>query len=112
MEEVVTFHDGCHALRELGIHNGPRRLLARVRGLELREMEPAGECCGFGGTFSVKFDELSRNMARSKVEAIVRTGAGVVVSLDPSCLMQIRGALDRAGARVRTLHLAEVLASN
>jgi len=111
LEEVVTFHDGCHALRELGIRGGPRRLLAHVRGLELRELEPAGECCGFGGTFSVKFDELSRSMGAAKADAIVRTGARAVVSLDPSCLMQIRGALARAGAPVRTMHLAEVLAS-
>jgi L-lactate dehydrogenase complex protein LldE len=111
LEEVVTFHDGCHALRELGIRDGPRRLLARVRGLELREMQPAEECCGFGGTFSVKFAELSGAMARTKIESILRTGASTVVSLDPSCLMQIQGALLRAGSEVRTLHLAEVLAN-
>jgi L-lactate dehydrogenase complex protein LldE len=109
--QVVTFHDGCHALRELGIKSGPRRLLAHVRGLELREMVPAEECCGFGGTFSVKFAELSGAMARTKIDAIERTGAGTVVSLDPSCLMQIQGALSRAGSSVRTMHLAEVLAS-
>ncbi len=108
---VVTFHDGCHALRELGIRSAPRRLLARVRGLELREMQPAEECCGFGGTFAVKFAELSGAMARTKIEAIVKTGARTVVSLDPSCLMQIQGALSRAGSEIRTLHLAEVLAS-
>ena len=111
LDEVVTFHDGCHALRELGIRSGPRRLLAHVRGLELREMAPAEECCGFGGTFAVKFGELSCAMAASKAQAIMRTGARVVVSLDPSCLMQIRGALAGAGASVRTMHLAEVLAS-
>ncbi|MBS1856258.1 MAG: (Fe-S)-binding protein [Acidobacteria bacterium] len=110
-EEVVTFHDGCHALRELGIRSAPRRLLAKVRGLELREMVPAEECCGFGGTFSVKFAELSGAMARTKIEAIVKTGANTVVSLDPSCLMQIQGALSRAGSGIRTMHLAEVLAS-
>lgn len=109
---VVTFHDGCHALRELGIRSGPRRLLSHVRGLELRELQPEGECCGFGGTFAVKFDQLSSSMAAAKAEAIVRTGASAVVSLDPSCLMQIRGALARAGAPVRALHLAEVLASS
>ncbi len=108
---VVTFHDGCHALRELGVKDAPRRLLAKVRGLELREMMPAEECCGFGGTFSVKFAELSGAMARTKIDAILRTGAGAVVSLDPSCLMQIQGALSRSGSRVRTLHLAEVLDS-
>jgi len=111
MEDVVTFHDGCHALRELGIRSAPRRLLSNVRGLELREMIPAEECCGFGGTFSVKFAELSGAMARTKIEAIVKTGANTVVSLDPSCLMQIQGALSRAGSGIRTMHLAEVLAS-
>ena len=111
LDTVATFHDGCHALRELGIKTAPRRLLAHVRGLELREMTPAEECCGFGGTFSVKFAELSGAMARTKIEAIERTGAKTVVSLDPSCLMQIQGALSRAGSPIRTLHLAEVLAS-
>ena len=111
LEEVVTYHDSCHALRELGIHAGPRRLLSRVRGLELREMDSAEECCGFGGTFSVKFAEVSGGMARVKVDSIVRTGATSVVSIDSSCLMQIQGALSRAGVGVRTLHLAEVLAS-
>ena len=108
-DEVVTFHDGCHALRELGIRSSPRRLLSNVRGLELREMLPAEECCGFGGTFSVKFAELSGAMVRTKIEAIVQTGANTVVSLDPSCLMQIQGALSRAGSGIRTMHLAEVL---
>jgi len=111
LDDVITFHDGCHALRELGIRSAPRRLLARVRGLELREMQPAEECCGFGGTFAVKFAELSGAMARTKIEAIARTGANTVVSLDPSCLMQIQGAISRAGLKMRTMHLAEVLAS-
>jgi L-lactate dehydrogenase complex protein LldE len=111
LEDVVTFHDGCHALRELGVKDAPRRLLAHVRGLELREMKPAEECCGFGGTFAVKFAELSGAMANTKIEAILGTGARTVVSLDPSCLMQIQGALSRAGSDIRTMHLAEVLAS-
>jgi L-lactate dehydrogenase complex protein LldE len=110
-DDVVTFHDGCHALRELGIKSAPRRLLANVRGLELREMQPSEECCGFGGTFSVKFAELSGAMARTKIEAIERTGARTVVSLDPSCLMQIQGVLSRSGSPIRTMHLAEILAS-
>ena len=88
-----------------------RQLQERMWGLELREMVPAEECCGFGGTFSVKFAELSGAMARTKIDAIVGTGARTVVSLDPSCLMQIQGALSRAGLPVRTMHLAEVLAS-
>lgn len=110
-EGVVTYHDGCHALRELGIKEGPRRLLSRVRGLVLKEMDTAEECCGFGGAFSVKFPEISGAMARTKIESILRTGADTVVSTDSSCLMQLRGALLRIGAPVRTLHLAEVLAS-
>ena len=111
MDGVATFHDGCHGLRELGIRSAPRRLLACVKGLKLREMAPAEECCGFGGTFAVKFAELSGAMARTKIDAIVATGADTVVSLDPSCLMQIQGALSRAGLNIRTMHLAEVLAS-
>jgi L-lactate dehydrogenase complex protein LldE len=107
---VVTYHDSCHALRELGIKSGPRALLRNVRGLELREMEPAEECCGFGGTFSVKFDGVSADMMNSKIAAITRTGASHVVSIDPSCLMQIQGGLSRRGSAVRTMHLAEVLA--
>ena len=110
-DRVVTYHDGCHGLRELGIKDAPRRLLAHVRDLELREMLPAEECCGFGGTFAVKFAELSGAMARTKIEAIQRTGAATVVSADPSCQMQIQGALSRAGSTIGTLHLAEVLAS-
>jgi L-lactate dehydrogenase complex protein LldE len=111
LEDIVTFHDGCHGLRELKIRSAPRRLLAKVRGLELREMAPAEECCGFGGTFSVKFPELSGAMARTKIDAIKETGANTVVSLDASCLMQIQGVLSRSGSKIRTMHLAEVLAS-
>jgi L-lactate dehydrogenase complex protein LldE len=111
LHDVVTYHDSCHALRELKIKQGPRRLLRNVRGLELREMDVAEECCGFGGTFSVKFDELSGAMARTKIESVVRTGANAIVSIDSSCLMQLRGALSRADLPIRTMHLAEVLAS-
>jgi L-lactate dehydrogenase complex protein LldE len=111
MEDVVTFHDSCHGLRELGIKDGPRRLLAHVRGLELREMDIAEECCGFGGTFSVKFPELSGGMARTKLDSIARTGARTVVGIDASCLLQIQGAASRAGMPLRAMHLAEVLAS-
>ena len=111
LEDVVTYHDSCHALREFGIRDGPRRLLSNVRRLELREMDAAEECCGFGGTFSVKFPEISGGMAGTKIDSILRTGARTVVSLDSSCLMQIQGALARAALPVRTMHLAEVLAS-
>jgi len=111
LDKVVTYHDSCHALRELGIKQGPRQLLSKVQGLELREMDAAEECCGFGGTFAVKFADISGQMARTKVESILRTGAEAVVSIDSSCLMQLQGALSRAKAPVTTMHLAEVLAS-
>jgi len=107
---VATYHDSCHALRELRIKDGPRRLLAKVTGLDLREMDAAEECCGFGGTFSVKFPEVSGGMARTKIESIKRTGADVVISIDSSCLMQLEGAIRREGLPVTTMHLAEVLA--
>jgi len=111
LNKVVTFHDSCHALRELKVKDGPRRLLSNVQGLTLKEMDIPEECCGFGGTFSVKFADVSGAMANTKVESILRTGADAVVGVDASCLMQIKGALSRADSRVETLHLAEVLAS-
>jgi len=108
---VVTYHDSCHALRELRIKEGPRRLLSKVQGLTLHEMEAAEECCGFGGTFSIKFPEVSGGMARTKIDSILKTKAGTVVSIDSSCLMQIQGVIDRSGLPIRTMHLAEILAS-
>jgi L-lactate dehydrogenase complex protein LldE len=108
---VVTYHDSCHALRELHIKDGPRRLLGKVQGLTLREMEAAEECCGFGGTFSVKFPEVSGGMGRTKIDSILKTEAGTVVSIDSSCLMQLEGVIQRARLPIRTMHLAEVLAS-
>jgi len=110
-EHTVTYHDSCHALRELGIKAGPRRLLSKVKGLTLKEMDIAEECCGFGGTFSVKFPDVSGGMAKTKVDSIVKTGATHVVSIDSSCLMQLQGTILRAGLPLKTMHLAEVLAS-
>lgn len=108
---VVTYHDSCHSLRELGVKDGPRRLLSKVQGLTLNEMDASEECCGFGGTFSIKFPEVSGGMGRTKVDSILRTKAETVVAADCSCLMQIRGILEKAGHPIRTMHLAEVLAS-
>ena len=106
----VTFHDGCHGLRELGSKKAPRQLLQHVKGLELIEMTEAETCCGFGGTFAVKFPMISTAMGEVKCASITGTGADYVVSNDSSCLMQIRGVLDRQGKSTKTLHLAEVLA--
>ncbi len=108
---IVTFHDSCHGLRELNIKEGPRQLLSHVKGLTFRELESSDECCGFGGTFSVKFPSISGSMLRSKMESIKKTGADTVVGIDASCLMQIRGGFSHAGLPIKTLHLAQVLAS-
>lgn len=106
----VTFHDSCHALRELHLEQEPRELLRHVRGLELVEMPHSEECCGFGGAFSVKFSMISACMGESKVQNIEASGAEVVTALDPSCLMHIEGMLRRGKARARTMHLASILA--
>ncbi len=111
-EGRVTFHDGCHGLRELGTKQEPRELLRAVKGLELVEMGEANSCCGFGGMFAVKYPEISTAMAEVKCNSILDTGVEYVVSNDSSCLMQIQGWIDRNGRRVvKGLHLAEVLAS-
>jgi L-lactate dehydrogenase complex protein LldE len=105
----VTFHDGCHGLRELGNKLPARRLLAQVRGLELVEMRDQ-VCCGFGGTFAAKFPMISTAMGEVKCASAAETGAQYIISNDSSCLMHIQGLLDRQGGSLKTLHLAEVLA--
>jgi L-lactate dehydrogenase complex protein LldE len=107
----LAWHDACHGLRDLGIRSEPRRLLRRVRGAELVELPNAESCCGFGGTFSVKYPEISVAILDQKVDAIERAGVDAVVSGDASCLLQIGGRLSRRGSPVRAMHLAEVLAS-
>lgn len=107
----VTYHPTCHGLRMLGLGDRPRRLLEAVRGLELRELPGAEECCGFGGTFAVKNAAVSSAMGEDKVRAITGTGAAAVCTVDNSCLMHIGGTLSRQGSEVRPLHLAEILAS-
>lgn len=108
-EGDVTWHDGCHGLRELGIESAPRRLLARVEGLRLVEMDECRSCCGFGGLFSVKYPEISTAMADVKRESALRTGALTVVTGDVSCLLHLRGRSRRQGDGLRYLHLAELL---
>lgn len=108
---TVTYHDGCHGLRELTIRKQPRALLAAVRELELIEMGEARSCCGFGGTFAVKFPVISTAMAQVKCTSAAETRADYIVSGDPSCLMQIQGYIEKQGLAQTTLHLAEVLAS-
>lgn len=107
----VTYHDSCHLLRELRVRDEPRRLIRHVRDVEFVELDGADACCGFGGTFSVTFPEISSAILQEKIDSIVRSGAEVVVANDSSCLMQIAGALRRQQIPVRTMHLAELLAS-
>jgi L-lactate dehydrogenase complex protein LldE len=104
----MTFHDGCHGLRELGIQRAPRQLLEKVQGLELVEMQEA-VCCGFGGTFAAKFPMISTAMGEVKCGQAEETGADYIVSNDSSCLMHIQGLLSRQGKKMKTIHLAEVL---
>lgn len=106
----VTFHDGCHGLRELHIKKSPRALLANVGGLELVEMKEE-VCCGFGGTFAAKFPMISTAMGEVKCAQATETGAEYIVSNDSSCLMHIQGLADKQGRKLKTIHLAEVLAS-
>jgi L-lactate dehydrogenase complex protein LldE len=106
----VTYHDSCHLLRELGVGEAPRRLLRKVRGIDFVEMQDQKLCCGFGGTFSVKFPEVSVPMGEDKVRAAQETGAEYLVAADGGCLMHISGLIHRKGLPLKTLHLAEVLA--
>jgi len=107
-EGKVTYHMACH-LRGLGLVTEPERLLRRVKGLEYLPLERGDECCGFGGSFSVRFPGISGAMVQDKAALIDKTGADAVVATDAGCLMNIAGCLRRRGSRVRALHLAEVL---
>ncbi len=105
----LTWHDACHGLRDLNLKHEPRTLIRNVRGAEFVELENADACCGFGGTFSVKYPEISVAILDQKIDAIERAGVQAVVSGDASCLMQIGGRLSRKGSTVRVMHLAELL---
>lgn len=107
---TVTYHDSCSGLRELGVKAQPRHLLASVDGLTLREMKTPEVCCGFGGTFCVKYPEISNAMVGEKTADIVATGAGTLLAGDLGCLMNMAGKLQREGSPVSVRHVAEVLA--
>ncbi len=110
---TVTYHDSCSGLRELGVKAQPRALLGRVQGLQVREMREPETCCGFGGTFSVKFGDISARMSDNKCEQIAATGVDAVVAGDPGCLLNIEGRLRRRGDyATRVLHIAEILAGD
>ncbi len=111
LEGVATYHDSCAALREYGIKREPRVLLEKVRGLELREMEDTETCCGFGGSFSVKFEPIAVGMGEQKVNNALKTGADYIISTDISCLMHMDGYAKKQGKNVKMMHLVDVLAS-
>lgn len=109
---TVTYHDSCSGLREMGVKEQPRRLLASLPGVDLTEMQGADVCCGFGGTFCVKYPDISTHMVTEKVEAIVATGADTLLAGDLGCLMNMAGRLSRLGHDIDVRHVAEVLAGD
>jgi L-lactate dehydrogenase complex protein LldE len=110
LEATATYHDSCSGLRELGVHDQPRRLLRTVEGLTLTEMSDANVCCGFGGTFCVKYPDISDAIVGKKAAAIAATGAGLLLAGDLGCLMNMAGKLQREGSGIEVRHVAEVLA--
>ena len=107
----ATYHDSCAALRECKIKTGPRNLLSFVKGLELVEMDDVETCCGFGGTFAVKFEAISAGMADQKLINALATGAEYIISTDLSCLMQLDGFIKQKKLHIKTMHIADVLAN-
>ena len=107
----VTYHASCHGLRALNLGDRPFRLLAKVRGLELAPLKNLDRCCGFGGTFAVKNGEVSSAMLTAKLEDVLATGSEYCTAVDNSCLMHLGGALHRQWAGMKTIHMAEILAS-
>jgi L-lactate dehydrogenase complex protein LldE len=108
----ATYHDSCAALRECRIKEEPRKLLAHVKGLELLEMNDVETCCGFGGSFAVKFESISVAMADQKVNHALQTGADYIISTDLSCLMHLDGYIRHKEYPIRTMHIADVLANS
>jgi L-lactate dehydrogenase complex protein LldE len=107
---TVTYHDSCSGLRELGVKAQPRALLAGVEGLALKELAGAETCCGFGGTFCVKYPEISNRMVGDKAKDVAGTGADTLLAGDLGCLMNMAGKFTRDGVDVKVRHVAEVLA--
>lgn len=107
----ATYHDSCAGLRECKIKEAPRKLLSHVKGLSITEMNEVETCCGFGGTFAVKFESISVAMAEQKVDNALATGADYLISTDHSCLMHLQGYINQKGYKLQTMHLADVLAA-
>lgn len=112
LQGKATYHDSCAALRECNVKDAPRKLLQNVKGLELVEMEESDTCCGFGGTFSVKFEAIATSMTEQKVDNALKTEANYLVSTDLSCLMHMDGYIQRNNKPIKIMHIADVLAQN
>ena len=108
----VTYHDSCHLLRSLRVREQPRRLLRKVSGAEFVELYDSDKCCGFGGSFSVKYADISAAMVDDKVNNIIASGADTVVGCDMGCLMNIQGMLSRKGSNIKIMHIAQILAGS
>ena len=106
----VTYHDSCSGLREMGLQSQPRKLLGSIEGLSLTEMKECDVCCGFGGTFAVKYGEISDAIVRQKIDNVCNSGAPVLLAGDLGCLMNMAGKLAREGRKIEVRHVAEVLA--
>ncbi|MGI4727016.1 MAG: (Fe-S)-binding protein [Janthinobacterium lividum] len=111
LEGKAVYHDSCAALRECKIKAEPRKLLEKVHGLELMELPDSSTCCGFGGTFAVKFDAISTAMAQQKVDQALALDADYIISTDASCLLHLQGYIDKQKLPIKTVHIADVLAS-
>ncbi len=107
----ATYHDSCAGLRECNIKTEPRALLSKVQGLEMVEMNDTETCCGFGGSFAVKYDTISVAMADQKIDNAIATNAEYIISTDMSCLMHLDGRINHNGQKIKVIHLADVLAS-
>lgn len=111
LQGIATYHDSCSALRECGIKKEPRLLLEQVEGLELLEMEETDQCCGFGGTFAAKFEAISVAMTERKLEHVAKVNPDFIISTDSSCLLQYSAVMKKKNIDIKTMHLADVLAS-
>ena len=111
-EGSVTYHPSCHLLRELKVRSEPPQLLSKVKGIEIKDLPDAEQCCGFGGSFAVKYPHISGSILQRKLDCIRKSGADTLVANDAGCLMHMAGGLKRQNVPVQPRHIAEILASN
>ena len=111
MKGSVTYHPSCHLLRELKVRTEPPQLLSNVKGIEIKDLPDAEQCCGFGGSFAVKYPHISGSILQRKLDCIRKSGADTLVANDAGCLMQMAGGLKRQNVPVQARHIAEILAS-